>query len=87
MPTLFYSTNSDLLTTVYDPRVKLSYQQNIGDATGYGLEVETTAFITDHITLFVNPTYCILTYDDDLTYREPPWILTASRSSTLPNGW
>jgi iron complex outermembrane receptor protein len=69
MPTLFYSTNSDLLTTVYDPRVKLSYQQNIGDATGYGLEVETNAFITDHITLFVNPTYCILTYDDDLTYQ------------------
>lgn len=69
MPTIFYSTNSNLLTTIYDPRVKLNYQQNIGDATGYGLEVEANAFITDHVTLFVNPTYCILTYDDDLTYQ------------------
>jgi iron complex outermembrane receptor protein len=69
MPTLFYSTNSNLLTTVYDPRVKLNYQQNIGDATGYGFEVEANAFLNDNITLFVNPTYCILTYDNDLTYQ------------------
>ncbi|HAA05726.1 MAG TPA: hypothetical protein DCE18_20505 [Syntrophobacteraceae bacterium] len=69
MPTAFYSKNSNLLTTIYDPRVKLNYQQNIGEATGYGFEVETNIHITDNITFFVNPTYTIMTYDTDLTYQ------------------
>lgn len=68
-PTVYYSTHRNLLTTVYDPRVKLSYQQNIGEGTGYGVEVETNIHITDNITFFVNPTYSILTYDDNLTYQ------------------
>jgi iron complex outermembrane receptor protein len=68
-PTVFYSLHQNLLTTVYDPRVNLSYQQNIGDATGYGFELETNFFLTDMFTVFVNPSYTSLTYDDDLTYQ------------------
>ncbi len=69
MPTIFYSKNRNLLTTVYDPRVNLNYQQNIGKATGYGFEFETNLHITDNLTFFVNPTYCSMTYDEDLTYQ------------------
>jgi len=53
----------------YDPRVNLSYQQNIGKATGYGFELETNLYLNKDITFFVNPTYTVLTYDDNLTYQ------------------
>jgi iron complex outermembrane receptor protein len=67
-PTVFYGKHKNLLTTIYDPRVALNYQQNIGKATGYGLDVETNIYLHRDLTLFINPTYTILKYDDDLTY-------------------
>ncbi len=66
---VYYVKHRDLLTTVYDPRVGLSYYQNVGDAAGHGIEIETNFFISDHFTLFFNPTYTRLTYDDDLAYQ------------------
>ncbi|MGD9506084.1 MAG: TonB-dependent receptor, partial [Syntrophobacteraceae bacterium] len=69
MPTVFYSKHDKLLTTVYDPRVNLSYQQNIGKATGVGVELETNIYLGEYLTFFFNPTYTDLTYDDDLTYQ------------------
>ena len=68
-PTFFFGLHRNLLTTVYDPRVNLSYQQNIGKATGYGLDLEMTAFVTDYLTVFLNPTWTSLTYDGDITYQ------------------
>ncbi len=68
-PAIFYSKHDNLLTTVYDPRVAQSYAQNVGKATGYGLEVESNFYLTQALTLFVNPTYTRLTYDDDLSYQ------------------
>jgi iron complex outermembrane receptor protein len=68
-PAVFYSKHNNLLTTVYDPRVNLSYQQNIGKATGCGVEVETNIHFNKDITFFFNPTYTLLTYDDNLTYQ------------------
>lgn len=69
MPTFFYAKHDKLLTTVYDPRVGLNYQQNIGKATGYGVELASSFFVSDWLTLFINPTYQHLTYDDDITYQ------------------
>ncbi len=68
-PAVFYSNQNNLLTTVYDPRVKLNYQQNVGKATGCGFEMETNIYLGKAFTLFVNPTYTVLTYDDNLTYQ------------------
>lgn len=68
-PTFFYSRHDKLLTTVYDPRVGLNYQQNIGEATGYGVELGTSLYVSDWLTVFVNPTYTNLTYDKDIAYR------------------
>jgi iron complex outermembrane receptor protein len=68
-PAVFYSKHDHLLTTVYDPRINLSYQQNIGKATGYGFELETNLYLTRDLTFFVNPTYTVLTYDENLTYQ------------------
>ncbi len=90
VPTIFYSKQKNLLTTVYDPRVDLSYAQNVGDATGYGFEVETNFLINDYLNFFLNPSYTILEYDDDLTFQgatlntkdkqvvdTPEWIVKA----------
>ena len=69
MPSVFYSKNKNLLTTVYDPRVNLSYSQNIGEATGYGFELESNLYFNKNLTFFLNPTYMVMTYDKDLTYQ------------------
>lgn len=66
--TIYYGKHKDLLTTIYDPRVKLNYQQNIGEATGYGLDVEINTTLTDTVTIFVNPSWTTMTYDGDLSY-------------------
>lgn len=75
-PTLFYGKHQNLLTNVSDSRVidpishkPISYQQNIGKSTSYGVETEINAFITDELTFFVNPTYVHFTYDEDITYQ------------------
>ncbi|WP_052464809.1 TonB-dependent receptor [Geoalkalibacter subterraneus] len=67
-PTLFFARHKNLLTTVYDPRVGLNYQQNVGEATGYGIDLEANLYPAENITLFCNLTYTVLTYDDDLTF-------------------
>jgi len=66
---VFYSEQNNLLTKVYDPRVDLDYYQNVGDATGYGVEMGINAYLEDYATFFLNTTYTSLTYDDDLTYQ------------------
>lgn len=69
-PSLFLSKHKNLLTTVYDSRVNLNYQQNIGEATGYGLEMPVNIYPIDNLTFFINPTLTWLTYDDNITYME-----------------
>lgn len=71
-PTVFFGLHRNLLTTVSDARVTgipISYQQNIGKATGYGLDLEMTAFVADYLTVFLNPTWTSLTYDNDMIYQ------------------
>ncbi|MBU3948778.1 MAG: TonB-dependent receptor [Proteobacteria bacterium] len=69
MPVIFYSKHKNLLTTAYDPRVNLSYYQNIGKATGYGFELETNIYFNKNLTFFLNPGHTVLTYDKNLTYQ------------------
>ncbi len=69
MPAVFYAKHDNLLTTIYDPRVNLSYQQNIGKASGYGVDLEMNFFVSKDLTIFFNPTYTSLTYSDDLIYQ------------------
>lgn len=73
-PTLFYGRHQNLLTNISDDRVivggkPISYQQNIGKATSYGVELELNAFVSEDWTLFFNPTYTRMTYDEDLSYQ------------------
>ncbi len=68
-PAVFYGKHKNLLTTIYDPRVDLKYQQNVGKATGYGIDLESNIYLTRDLTVFVNPTYTCLKYDDDMTFK------------------
>lgn len=71
-PTFFFGLHKNLLTTVSDARVTgtpISYQQNVGKAVGYGLDLEMSAFVTDYLTIFLNPTWTSLSYDGDITYQ------------------
>jgi len=73
-PTLFLSKHKNLLTTVSDPRVldsgkSVNYQQNLGKAKGYGLELPVNVFLSNGLTFYLNPTYNHLTYDGDITYQ------------------
>ncbi len=72
-PTIFLSRHENLLTVVTDPRVldggnPVNYQQNIGKAKGYGLELGTNIYLSDWLTFYLNPTYSRLTYDGNITY-------------------
>ncbi len=69
MPAFFYTKHKNLLTTVYDPRVNLSYYQNIGKATGYGIDLECNFYFRDNLTFFLNPAWTVLTYDKDMSYQ------------------
>ncbi len=73
-PTLFYGKHKGLLTTIADSRVMVGtpskpvqYQQNVGKATSYGLEMAFNAYVNDRLSIFVNPTYTHFTYDADIT--------------------
>ena len=48
--------------------MNLNYDQFVGEATGYGLDLEMNAYLSDGLTLFVNPTYTSLTYSKNLVY-------------------
>lgn len=70
-PSVFYSKSDNLLVTVHDPRIGLTgvdYQQNVGEATGYGAEIEANVHLGEGFTWFLSPSYTMLTYDDDLTF-------------------
>jgi iron complex outermembrane receptor protein len=71
-PVLFYSQHKDLLVSIDDPRLinpntnkPVSYYQNVGDATSYGFELEFSLFPLKNMTVFVNPSYTDMSFDDD----------------------
>ncbi|MGD9878102.1 TonB-dependent receptor [Desulfococcus sp.] len=73
LPTLFYAKHKNLLSTIFDPRIGpngVNYQQNVGEATGWGFDVEMNFFFGEHVIFFLNPSYTDLTYDDDLIFAE-----------------
>ena len=66
-PTVFFNKSKNLFINVYDPRVQLSYQQNKAKATGYGIDIGTNFYLARPLTFFVNPSWTVLTYDEDIT--------------------
>lgn len=67
-PTVFYGKHRKLLTTIYDPRVNLNYQQNIGKATSYGIQIDSNIVVSEALKFFLNPSYVLMKYDEDMVF-------------------
>ncbi len=67
-PTIFYAKHRKLLTTIYDPRVSLNYQQNIGKATSYGIQIDSNIVLSGAFKFFINPSYVLMRYDEDMVF-------------------
>ena len=65
-PTLFFNKSRNLFTNVYNPQVDLSYQQSVANATGYGIDVGANFHLIKSLTFFVNPSWTVLEYDNDI---------------------
>ena len=79
-PTLFYSKHMNLRTPITpgwkdpdNPNNLLLYRGNpvsystfVGKARGYGVELGSSIIASDYLTIFMNPTYIKITYDDDI---------------------
>ena len=68
-PTVFFNKSKNLFTNVYNPAVDLSYQQSVADATGYGIEVGANFYLAKPLTFFVNPSWTVLEYDNNIDYK------------------
>jgi len=64
-PSIFYAKHHDLLVNAFDPRVGVNYDQNLGDATAWGAELEFNLYPIDNLVFFFNPSYTRLEFDDD----------------------
>jgi iron complex outermembrane receptor protein len=66
-PTVFIGKHKNLLVGVINQQdPSLRYQQNVGQATSYGVETELNLYMDNGATLFINPTYTDFTYDNDI---------------------
>ncbi len=54
---LYYQKHHDILVSLEDPRVKLSYQQNDGEAKAYGIELSGEYLYSENFKLFANGNY------------------------------
>jgi len=64
-PVVFYSKHDNVLANVFDPNVKVNYYQNAGKTTAYGVELETMIYPLENLSVFFNPAYISMTYNDD----------------------
>ncbi len=65
-PTFYYSKHYNVLADVYDARVDINYSQNAGNLTAYGAEVETYLYPFRNLTIYINPAYSIMFYNENL---------------------
>jgi len=92
---LFIGKHKNLLTGIINNRDNtLQYQQNIGEATSYGVEAELNFYLDDTLTIFANPTYNHFTYDQNIkgmntdskqVVDTPKWMLKSGIIYQLNN--
>ncbi|MCK5508485.1 MAG: TonB-dependent receptor, partial [Desulfobacterales bacterium] len=70
-PVAFYSKHHDLLVTIDDYELErpngtvVRYHQNVGDATSYGFELETSFCPSENLIVYFNPSYTDMSFDDN----------------------
>lgn len=63
---VFYTRQHNVLANVFNPIVKVSYNQSVGEQEGYGAELEVYGQLLKGLSLFVNPSYTHFSYRENL---------------------
>jgi iron complex outermembrane recepter protein len=96
-PVAFYSKHHDLLVAVDDPNVRkpdpdnpgttipVSYHQNIGNATSYGFELETSFCPSKNLIVYFNPSYTEMSFDDNFKTETEVLRIKGNQLPDTPN--
>ncbi|MEA1900260.1 MAG: TonB-dependent receptor [Thermodesulfobacteriota bacterium] len=89
-PVAFYSKHHDLLVSIDDPNVinagkPVSYHQNVGDATSYGFELETSFCPSKNLIVYFNPSYTEMSFDDDFKTKGSVLKIKGNQLPDTPN--
>jgi len=96
-PVAFYSKHHDLLVAVDDPNVRkpdpnnlgttipVSYHQNVGNATSYGFELETSFCPSKNLIVYFNPSYTEMSFDDDFKTGDDVLKIKGNQLPDTPN--
>jgi iron complex outermembrane receptor protein len=81
---LFYSKHYNVLASAYDPDVKLDYYQNVGELTSRGIDIEFYIRPLNHLIIFANPAYNLMTYDNNLVRANDINRIKGNQSPATP---
>jgi iron complex outermembrane receptor protein len=89
-PVAFYSKHHDLLIAIDDPNVinkgkPVSYHQNVGNATSYGFELETSFRPSKNLIVYFNPSYTEMSFDDDFKTKGNVLKIKGNQLPDTPN--
>jgi len=89
-PVAFYSKHHDLLVAIDDPNVinngkPVSYHQNVGDATSYGFELETSFCPSKNLIVYFNPSYTDMSFDDNFETKGSVLKIKGNQLPDTPN--
>ncbi|MBC2695109.1 MAG: TonB-dependent receptor [Desulfobacteraceae bacterium] len=89
-PVAFYSKHHDLLVAIDDPNVinngkPVSYHQNVGNATSYGFELETSFCPSKNLIVYFNPSYTEMSFDDDFKTKGNVLKIKGNQLPDTPN--
>jgi len=89
-PVAFYSKHHDLLVAIDDPNVTnkgkpVSYHQNVGNATSYGFELETSFCPSKNLIVYFNPSYTDMSFDDNFETKGSVLKIKGNQLPDTPN--
>jgi len=90
-PVAFYSKHHDLLVSIDDYNLikkdgkPVRYHQNVGDATSYGFELETSFCPSKNLIVYFNPSYTDMSFDDDFKTGNDVLRIKGNQLPDTPN--
>lgn len=75
---IFFSRQNNILATVYNPEVGVNFGQNVGKINAYGVEVETFFQMFKSASVFFNPSWTKVSYNDNVVFKTTSGVNTLS---------
>lgn len=83
--TLFYHRHHDLLSTAYDPELEIDYLQNVGDASVYGAEIQSSIEPAPGLWFFFNPALMQSRIEENLASGGNLYDLKGNQMAEMPH--